>query len=215
MSEYTGSPEQGDNIWAPPPRSAMPMPQQSAPPPPPSPMAQTATVSPSAPVARAWPYASWAARVGARLIDELLLLIGVVPYVIGIVLLITNSPGATSGGSTVAFSGSNGDPSMALAGLLLILLGGLLVFILWLWNRVFRMGRTGQSVGKGVMGLYLVSERTGNPMGVGMCFVREIVHYVDGILYLGYLWPLWDAKRQTFADKIVSTVVAQGPRQEF
>jgi hypothetical protein len=27
------------------------------------------------------------------------------------------------------------------------------------------------------------------------------------LLYLGYLWPLWDAKRQTFADEICSTVV--------
>jgi hypothetical protein len=27
------------------------------------------------------------------------------------------------------------------------------------------------------------------------------------LFYLGYLWPLWDAKRQTFADKICSTVV--------
>ncbi|MDQ1539752.1 MAG: hypothetical protein QOH29_478, partial [Actinomycetota bacterium] len=25
--------------------------------------------------------------------------------------------------------------------------------------------------------------------------------------YLGYLWPLWDSKRQTFADKILKTVV--------
>lgn len=216
MSQYTSpTPEQGDNIWAPPPRSTTPQPSAPPPPPPSTPHAQTAVVSPSAPVARAWPYASWAARVGARLIDELLLLIGVVPYVIGAVLLITNSPGTTSGGSTVAYSAGNGDASMALAGLLLVLLGGLLIFVLWLWNRVFRMGRTGQSVGKSVMGLYLVSERTGNPMGVGMCFVREIAQYANAIFYLGYLWPLWDEKRQTFADKIVSTVVAQGPRQEF
>ena len=63
--------------------------------------------------------------------------------------------------------------------------------------------------------LYLVSERTGDPMGVGLCFVREIVHYVDGILYLGYLWPLWDRKRQTFADKIMGTVVAQEPTRHL
>jgi len=34
------------------------------------------------------------------------------------------------------------------------------------------------------------------------------VHIVDGLsLFIGYLWPLWDKKRQTFADKIMSTVV--------
>ena len=39
-----------------------------------------------------------------------------------------------------------------------------------------------------------------------MAFVRDITHIVDGFFYLGYLWPLWDPKRQTFADKICSTV---------
>jgi hypothetical protein len=30
---------------------------------------------------------------------------------------------------------------------------------------------------------------------------------VDGaICYLGYFWPLWDNKRQTWTDKIMSTV---------
>jgi hypothetical protein len=31
-----------------------------------------------------------------------------------------------------------------------------------------------------------------------MCFVRQLAHYVDSLLcYLGWLWPIWDAKRQT------------------
>ena len=41
----------------------------------------------------------------------------------------------------------------------------------------------------------------------GMALVRDLAHIVDGFFYLGYLWPLWDATRQTFADKICSTVV--------
>ena len=40
-----------------------------------------------------------------------------------------------------------------------------------------------------------------------MNFVRQLCHYIDGILYLGYLWPLWDYKRQTFSDKIMTTLV--------
>ena len=52
-----------------------------------------------------------------------------------------------------------------------------------------------------------VREQDGQPVGVLMAFVRELAHVVDGILYLGYLWPLWDQKRQTFADKICPTVV--------
>ena len=34
--------------------------------------------------------------------------------------------------------------------------------------------------------------------------------YFDSIPgYLGYLWPIWDSRKQTFADKIMSTFVVQ------
>jgi hypothetical protein len=48
----------------------------------------------------------------------------------------------------------------------------------------------------------------GQPMGGGMAFVRDLAHIIDALpCYIGYLFPLWDARRQTFADKIMSTVV--------
>ena len=38
--------------------------------------------------------------------------------------------------------------------------------------------------------------------------LRYLLNIVNAIpCYLGYLWPLWDSKRQTFADKIMSTYV--------
>jgi hypothetical protein len=41
-----------------------------------------------------------------------------------------------------------------------------------------------------------------------MAFARDICHILDSLAcYIGWLFPIWDAKRQTFADKIVSTVV--------
>ena len=43
-----------------------------------------------------------------------------------------------------------------------------------------------------------------------MAFVRNLCHIIDGaICYIGFLFPLWDAKRQTFADKILATVVVE------
>jgi RDD family len=40
-----------------------------------------------------------------------------------------------------------------------------------------------------------------------MSVVRQIAHFVDQIICnIGYLFPLWDAKRQTLADKIMTTV---------
>ncbi len=46
-----------------------------------------------------------------------------------------------------------------------------------------------------------------------MSFVRAILHILDALpCLIGYLWPLWDSKRQTFADKIMGTVVIDQPK---
>jgi hypothetical protein len=48
------------------------------------------------------------------------------------------------------------------------------------WNNGNRQGATGSSIGKSI--------------------VRQLAHVIDGaICYVGYLFPLWDAKRQTIA----------------
>jgi uncharacterized RDD family membrane protein YckC len=85
----------------------------------------------------------------------------------------------------------------------------LIVSLGWsIYNRWYLGGTTGQSLGKKLLHIRLVSEETGQPIGMLMAFVRDICHLVDGIIcYIGFLFPLWDAKRQTLADKIVSTVV--------
>jgi len=77
-----------------------------------------------------------------------------------------------------------------------------------IYNRWYQAGTTGQSLGKKVLNLRLVSEETGQPIGMLMAFVRDICHLIDSaICLIGYLFPLWDARRQTIADKIVKTVV--------
>src|SRR4051794_1125517 len=88
---------------------------------------------------------------------------------------------------------------------------GTLAWIGWaVFNRWIQQGNTGQSLGKRVAKIKLVSEATGQPIGAGMAFVRDLAHFVDSVAcYLGWLWPLWDDKSQTLADKIVGTVVVQ------
>jgi uncharacterized RDD family membrane protein YckC len=79
-----------------------------------------------------------------------------------------------------------------------------------LWNSGYRQGRTGQSLGKSVLGTRLVRVGTEEPIGFGPAVWRQVAHLLDGLpLGLGYLWPLWDEQRQTFADKICSTQVVQ------
>lgn len=131
----------------------------------------------AAPEPIAVPYATWFQRVGAAVIDA------VIPAIIYIIGFVTRTG-------------------------LLILLFVLIAIAVQGYNRWFLAGRTGQSWGKKAMGLRLISETTGEPIGAGMAFVRDIVHFLDGLFcYIGYLWPLWDPKRQTFADKILHTIV--------
>src|SRR6266540_2579370 len=80
-------------------------------------------------------------------------------------------------------------------------------FALGIYNRAIMQGRTGQSWGKKALNLRLVRMADGQPLGGLMCFVRDIVHVLDGICLIGYLFPLWDARRQTFSDKIMNSVV--------
>ncbi len=88
-----------------------------------------------------------------------------------------------------------------------IFLVALLAIAYTVYNR-WILGGQGQSLGKKVLGMRLLSEETGQPIGTLNAFLRDICHFVDGIIcYIGYLFPLWDAKRQTLADKIMKTVV--------
>lgn len=76
-----------------------------------------------------------------------------------------------------------------------------------IWNYGYRQGTTGSSIGKSVMKFKVVGESTGAPIGFGRSILRQLAHIVDALIcYIGYLFPLWDAKRQTIADKIMSTV---------
>jgi uncharacterized RDD family membrane protein YckC len=75
------------------------------------------------------------------------------------------------------------------------------------WNYGYRQGTTGSSIGKSVMKFKVVSEKTWQPIGFGLSVVRQLAHVVDLIIcFIGFLFPLWDAKRQTLADKIMTTV---------
>jgi uncharacterized RDD family membrane protein YckC len=78
-------------------------------------------------------------------------------------------------------------------------------------------GTRGQSPGKALIGLKVVDSRTGQLIGGGMGFVRGIAGIINSLAcYIGWFWPLWDDQRQTFADKIISTVVLDHqPTQDF
>lgn len=153
-------------------------------------------------------YASWGKRVGANLIDSIPALVYTVVFMIGYVNVIMSMITSVQGSGTYSpdFSG--------LTVWIVVLVVLWLISIGWsIYNRWITAGRTGQSLGKRVMKIKLISEQTGRPIGAGNAFLRDIVHIVDGAAYIGYLWPLWDEKRQTFADKIMQDIVVDHPAE--
>jgi len=71
-----------------------------------------------------------------------------------------------------------------------------------------------------VVGLKCVNMKTGQPLGAGMGVLRWLCHVVADVLcvvpyIVDMLFPLWDAQKQTLADKIVGSVVITVPKQPF
>jgi uncharacterized RDD family membrane protein YckC len=99
---------------------------------------------------------------------------------------------------------ATGNSTLGVAALMISVLVGLAYIV---WNYGYRQGTTGSSIGKSIMKFKVVGEATGQPIGFGMSIVRQLAHFVDAVIcYIGYLFPLWDAKRQTIADKIMKTI---------
>ncbi|MFJ9854621.1 RDD family protein [Streptomyces sp. NPDC101150] len=164
--------------------------------------------------------ASWGARVGGFFIDYLI--VGLLPSIMLIVGGISASAASASATDVDTSNCPQGDyqcitdaydkardSATGIAGglLIFIVLVSVLGFGLMLWL-LYKEGTTGQTPGKKAMGIRLVREDTGQPIGFGMALVRRIAHGLDSAACgIGFLWPAWDEKRQTFADKVMSTVV--------
>jgi uncharacterized RDD family membrane protein YckC len=141
------------------------------------------------------PFASWGQRFLAVLINFAMVLLLFIPvFIISLIL---------------------GAVSDALGGLFLILAYLAILVLSFYWY--FQEGAKGQSPGKKVMGIQVVNADTGQFIGGGMGIARYFVNsIINGIpCYIGWLWPLWDAKKQTLGDKVLKTVVIAGPKQDF
>ncbi|MEU4743507.1 RDD family protein [Actinosynnema sp. NPDC023658] len=134
-------------------------------------------------------YAEWGTRAIGFLID----------YV---------APGLVVG-VLAGIGAATGDPTI---GVILPGIGYLALIGFMIYNSWYLAGTTGQSMGKKVAKIKLIKEETGQPIGFGNAFVRHLCHFVDSLpCYAGWFAPLWEAKNQTWADKIMGTVVVNAP----
>jgi uncharacterized RDD family membrane protein YckC len=75
-------------------------------------------------------------------------------------------------------------------------------------------GTTGQTPGKAIMGTRVVNTQ-GELIGSGSGIGRKFLHILDSLVCgLGYLLPLVDTKRQTIADKVMTTFVVTGVEKQ-
>jgi len=74
-------------------------------------------------------------------------------------------------------------------------------------NRVVLPATFGWSLGRALLGIEVV-RRDGSAVGVGQLALRELAHLLDTLsVCVGWLWPLWDSHRRTFADLLARTEV--------
>jgi uncharacterized RDD family membrane protein YckC len=144
--------------------------------------------------------ASWGRRLAALVVDNLIVLI---PAALALVLAFAIGD-ASEDGDTL------GD-----IGLIAFVL---CVFIVPPIYFTYLIGREqGQTIGKRLLGIRVIDDATGGPIGYGRAFGRWLLVFVLGLVcgflnILDGLWPLWDDRRQTWHDKAVRSVVVRLPQ---
>lgn len=144
------------------------------------------------------PRAGFWKRFAAALLDGII--ISIIPVVLIVIGLANSDLSTVQYGGQVRTTG-HVSPLVSLAYVLWVILP--LAYFVY-----FEGGPTGQTLGKKVLGIRVIDDRTGGPIGYGRAFLRWLGHIVSGLAcYLGYLWMLWDNERQTWHDKMASDLV--------
>jgi uncharacterized RDD family membrane protein YckC len=88
-------------------------------------------------------------------------------------------------------------------------IGTLLQLILGLAYYSYLEGSpSGQTIGKRAMSIRVIDFNTGGPIGTTRGLIRYLGRILSSIVcLLGYFWMLWDKDKQTWHDKIATTLV--------
>ena len=159
----------------------------------------------------ATPFADWWPRVGAWLIDWLIV---AVPTAIVFFVLIAGAVGITGDNETAGIGAAIG--AILLSGLVFVILGTLYFAL-----TMKREGQNnGQTFGKQLVGIRVV-RASGEPMDFGWSALRDPAVQFAGFYFIGstflfglpwlvdVLWPLWDDQNRALHDIICDTRVVQ------
>ena len=138
------------------------------------------------------------------------LLISIVPAIVGGIFFFAGVPKdctsiETGIGTTSSCTGGNG--ALVALGALIWIVGFLLMGYV-LWAKPVGEGR--QTIGQKLASVRVVDADSGDPvLGTGRAYGRWLFRStVSGwFCYLGFLWSLWDDRKQAWQDKVVNTIV--------
>lgn len=134
-------------------------------------------------------YAGFWIRVGASIIDSILLIIITLP----LTMMIYGDSTAQQNDSIVIIMG----PADFLINWIF---PAVAIIVFWLYKSA--------TPGKMILGLKIVNADSGKPLSVGQAIIRYLGYYVATIpLLLGILWVGWDRRKQGWHDKLANTVV--------
>ena len=141
-------------------------------------------------IEKEWIYVGFWARVGASLIDTMLLLAITVPVVFAVYgLAYLDSTGLFAGPADV---------------LIQLVAPALVVMAFWIYKNA--------TPGKMAISAQVVDATTGAPLTPGQALGRYLGYFVSTIpLGLGLLWVAFDSKKQGWHDKLAHTVVIRKP----
>lgn len=148
-------------------------------------------------------YSGWWRRAGAFVID------GLIAYAFAAPGMLYSTFGPQEDvecliGGRLALCSQPTSTTSAIAGFLMLagIVGFLLLYCL--------MASRGGSLGQRATGIRIVDARTGERVGAWRIFGRRLASYLSAIpCYLGFLWPLWDQRKQAWHDMIAKTVVVK------
>jgi Mce-associated membrane protein len=75
-------------------------------------------------------------------------------------------------------------------------------------NRWLLPSMTGWTLGRSVCAIRVVDRGVGSTSGLVRLLLRDLAHLLDtAAVFIGWLWPLWDSRKRTFADLLARTEV--------
>lgn len=140
-------------------------------------------------------YAGFWVRVGASLIDTVLLLLVTSP-----ILVIIYGWAYYDTSEFILFHGT-GDVLVSWV------LPPIAIILFWIYKQA--------TPGKMAVNARIVDVRTGGPPSTGQCIGRYFAYFISAIPFcLGFLWVAIDRRKQGWHDKLAGTVVIRNPGPE-